>query len=269
MVGKFISRTCGAHAPGQPQRREGLGNPHSEGEARSPERGADDWRGDADGWQDGADGWRGGADGSLRGSNRPHPAPHRPDLAAHCPDLAAGAPRRLDGRPSSFVSFSQEDTMTREEYEKRRRALEEQLRADIALMNAAHETRIRSLERLWQDTAEDGSGPAQPAIPAPAQKELRPRGSVINDLDAALPGLPQVFDKHDVVQPWATSRPIRLSSARSSSSRPKGPSRSKSTAPAAPPPATARPAPPDSPGSLRALPSTLLHVGVPKAWVAR
>lgn len=99
--------------------------------------------------------------------------------------------------------------MTREEYEKRRRALEEQLRADIALMNAAHETRIRSLERLWQSTAEDSldsdrpaasAAPVQPAKPAPAPKQLRPRGSVINDLDAALPGLPKVFDKHDIAR---------------------------------------------------------------------
>jgi hypothetical protein len=99
--------------------------------------------------------------------------------------------------------------MTREEYEKRRRALEEQLRADIALMNAAHETRIRSLERLWQSTAEDrlasdrpvtSAAPVQPAKPAPAPKQLRPRGSVLNDLDAALPGLPQNFDKHDVIR---------------------------------------------------------------------
>ena len=94
--------------------------------------------------------------------------------------------------------------MTREEYEKRRRALEEQLRADIALMNAAHETRIRSLERLWQDTAEDSSESARPAAPVqpaqPAPKRLRPRGSVLNDLDAALPGLPKEFDKHDIAR---------------------------------------------------------------------
>ena len=97
--------------------------------------------------------------------------------------------------------------MTREEYEKRRRALEEQLRADIALMNAAHETRIQSLERLWQATAEDRPDSARPAAsPAPAQpakpvpKQLRPRGSVLNDLDAAFPGLPEEFDKHDVIR---------------------------------------------------------------------
>ena len=97
--------------------------------------------------------------------------------------------------------------MTREEYEKRRRALEEQLRADIALMNAAHETRIRSLERLWQDTAEvslDSARPVESAAPVPPEKpaprQIRPRGSVLNDLDAAFPRLPKDFDKHDVIK---------------------------------------------------------------------
>ena len=37
--------------------------------------------------------------------------------------------------------------MTREEYEERRCALEEQHRADIALLNAAQELRLRALDR--------------------------------------------------------------------------------------------------------------------------
>ena len=40
--------------------------------------------------------------------------------------------------------------MTREDYEERRRALEEQHRADVALLNATQELRLRSLERLWR-----------------------------------------------------------------------------------------------------------------------
>ena len=94
--------------------------------------------------------------------------------------------------------------MTREEYEERRRAFEQQHRADVALMNAAQEARIRSLDRLWQETL-DGERPAgapvQPAPPpAPAPKPTRPRNSVINDLEDALPQLPQVFDRQDVVR---------------------------------------------------------------------
>src|SRR5215213_8927520 len=57
----------------------------------------------------------------------------------------------LDGGASASVCFFQEDTMTREEYEERRRAFEEQHRVDVALMNAAQEARIRSLDRLWQE----------------------------------------------------------------------------------------------------------------------
>jgi hypothetical protein len=55
----------------------------------------------------------------------------------------------------------QEDAMTGKEHEERRRALEEQLGADIALLNAAHEARIRALDRLQQE-APDGELPAAP-----------------------------------------------------------------------------------------------------------
>ena len=88
--------------------------------------------------------------------------------------------------------------MTREQYEERRRALEEQLRADIALVQAAHEVRVRSLERLWQG-AREGNERVVPATPAAVRNPSRPRGSVLDDLEAALPRLPDVFDKRDVV----------------------------------------------------------------------
>jgi hypothetical protein len=73
----------------------------------------------------------------------------------------------LDGRASGFVCFHQEDTMTREEYEERRRALEEQHRADIALLNAAQELRLRALERFWREGVEEGE-------PVPAAAALIP-----------------------------------------------------------------------------------------------
>ena len=108
--------------------------------------------------------------------------------------------------------------MTRSEYEERRRALEAQRQADIALINAAHETRVRSLDRLWQATAEDdgnlvmpaapGNGalpapaarPAVSAPPAAARRSMRGRGEVQSDLDEAFPQLPEVFDKRDVAR---------------------------------------------------------------------
>lgn len=85
--------------------------------------------------------------------------------------------------------------MTREQYEERRRAIEGQLRADIALVHAAHEVRVRSLERLWQGARE---GDQESASPAAAHHPPRPRGSVLDDLAAALPRLPDIFDKRDV-----------------------------------------------------------------------
>lgn len=114
----------------------------------------------------------------------------------------------LDGRAPASVCLFQEDTMTGQEYEERRRAPEEQLRADIALLNAAHEARIRALDRLRQE-APGGELPAagteipratvQPA-PPPAPKPMRPRYSVVNDLEAALPKLPQIFKRQDILR---------------------------------------------------------------------
>lgn len=108
--------------------------------------------------------------------------------------------------------------MTRSEYEERRRALEAQRQADIALINAAHETRIRSLDRLWRATAEDDAVLALPAavetraLPAPAAlpavsappaesaRKMRGRGEVQDDLEEAFSQLPEVFDKRDVTR---------------------------------------------------------------------
>ena len=108
--------------------------------------------------------------------------------------------------------------MTQEEYEERLRALEEQHRADIALLNAAHETRLRSLARLRDDAVErqrDGAVPeaasatapahaaaVEPpaAAPAPSEKPALARYTVLSDLEEALPDLPEVFDRHDIIR---------------------------------------------------------------------
>ena len=108
--------------------------------------------------------------------------------------------------------------MTRKELEERLRALEAQHQADIALMNAAHEARIRSLLSVWQTVAPPAPAPqlvaatlpepspapppppAPPANPQPAPKPRRERYSVLEDLDEVFPNLPDVFDKHDIVR---------------------------------------------------------------------
>jgi len=88
--------------------------------------------------------------------------------------------------------------MTQEEFEERRRALEERHRADVALMNEAHAARLRSLEELRQASgpADRGQAAPQPSPPAPARQP----GRVLDDLGEALTDLPEVFDKNDVAR---------------------------------------------------------------------
>jgi hypothetical protein len=98
--------------------------------------------------------------------------------------------------------------MRRSEYEQRRRASEEVYQADLELIRSAHEARLRSLEALWlADPEEDGSGDPPPA-PAthPAPRLVRP--PLAQALDDALSGLPEVFDKNDVIRAlgWTPDR---------------------------------------------------------------
>ena len=94
--------------------------------------------------------------------------------------------------------------MTREEYEERLRGLSEQLEADIAMVRAGHEARVRSLESLWQAAkAGDEKAAVPAAVPAPPdapRETARPPGATYNDLCDILPRLPEVFDKRDIVR---------------------------------------------------------------------
>jgi|SRR6185436_1946878 len=101
--------------------------------------------------------------------------------------------------------------MDREEYSRRRRALEEIYRADLELVRAAHEARVRSLEALWTAVSpEPAPGPAdsplEPAAPQAARPPRRP--SLRTALEAVFPQLPEVFEKKDVVAAigWTPSR---------------------------------------------------------------
>lgn len=91
--------------------------------------------------------------------------------------------------------------MTRDEYEERLRALEAQLQADIALVRAGHEARVRSLGSLWQAATAGAAIPAPAPVPAAVpQKTARPAWSTLGDLQEALPRLPEVFDKRDIAR---------------------------------------------------------------------
>jgi hypothetical protein len=136
--------------------------------------------------------------------------------------IVRGAAERIDILPRQerigSILLCQEVTMTQKEYEERRRALEQELEADLALIHAAHEARLRSLDRLRQLATEGNepgavsgpftAAPNRPATPrdavpppaAVARKPARPPGAFLNDLDAVLSRLPEVFDKKDVTR---------------------------------------------------------------------
>jgi len=119
--------------------------------------------------------------------------------------------------------------MRHNEYERRRRLLEQQLRSDVDLLRAGYQAKLQALEMLWLASPEDGqealgnssvrllgetlpSEPVQasetpglsetldgsetPAAKAPT-RTLR-RGEVLEEVTAALPELPEVFDRQDV-----------------------------------------------------------------------
>lgn len=126
--------------------------------------------------------------------------------------------------------FAGEDGMKWSEYEQRRRAMERQLEADIELLRAAHETRLRALDQLWLDLSEkdqlsptgspeaSGAGEETAAQPGPdtgtqaevpigtpngtqAPPEIRKGyGEVSLDIERVFDSLPEVFDRPELVR---------------------------------------------------------------------
>jgi len=101
--------------------------------------------------------------------------------------------------------------MDRDEYERRKAALEGIYRADLDLVRAAHQARLRSLEALGHPGApaaisEPAPPPApEPPPPAPARK-LPPH--LRTAIEEILPELPVHFEKKDVITAlgWTPSR---------------------------------------------------------------
>jgi hypothetical protein len=89
------------------------------------------------------------------------------------------------------------------EYQRRRRAIEQQLQEDLELLRAASQAKLLALEQLWIASA---SGPPDAASVTPASAEsrspapVRRRGDVLADILEVFPRLPDVFDKSDVVR---------------------------------------------------------------------
>ena len=102
--------------------------------------------------------------------------------------------------------------MKRNEYEQRKRILDEQLRTALDLVHAGHRAQLQMLELLWRTSggeAEPASAAEPPEAPSfpepqekapPAPKQRREAHSLYFDVLEALPQLPENFTKHDVIR---------------------------------------------------------------------
>lgn len=92
--------------------------------------------------------------------------------------------------------------MTREEYEARRRRLDEELRAAVEMLKTGHQTQVQALNLLWRMSSEGGAQPVAPPPPAEPKAAARRRGAGVlrDDVAAILPRLPELFTKDDIAR---------------------------------------------------------------------
>lgn len=88
--------------------------------------------------------------------------------------------------------------MTRQEFEERRRRLDEELHTGIELLEASHRARVRALEHLWAEEEGGNVGAVSPRNAVPAAKPRRPAWQLHNAVVRALEHLPEVFSKDDL-----------------------------------------------------------------------
>src|SRR4029077_18202829 len=99
-------------------------------------------------------------------------------------------------------------TMNRNEYERIRARLEEQRRSGIALVEAAYQAQIRSVDLVWRLQGEEGdaaleevvsaAATVQAPLPVPEVPRQRSGPEVEDDVRAAFPRLPDRFTRRDV-----------------------------------------------------------------------
>jgi len=92
--------------------------------------------------------------------------------------------------------------MTRDEYEARRRRLDDELRSAMEMLKAGHQAQVQALDLLWRISTDGATAPSpSPAVPAPAPKaRRRGPGELLQEVIAILPQLPEQFTKDDVVK---------------------------------------------------------------------
>ncbi|HEV2853216.1 MAG TPA: hypothetical protein VHC97_10475 [Thermoanaerobaculia bacterium] len=100
--------------------------------------------------------------------------------------------------------------MKRNEYEQRKRILDEQLRMALDLVHAGHRAQVQMLEMLWRtsggEAAEASEAPSLPVPPeaplpsSPPTKQRRNAHELYFEVVEALPQLPEDFTKNDVLR---------------------------------------------------------------------
>jgi len=99
--------------------------------------------------------------------------------------------------------------MTREEYERRKRRIEEETRSAVELVEAGGRVQLRALELVWMTSGEDSLDapfllPAPGALDAAEAGSVRPapRRSVAEierDVRTALARCPETFERRDII----------------------------------------------------------------------
>jgi hypothetical protein len=94
------------------------------------------------------------------------------------------------------------------EYQRRRRQLDDELRAGIEMLQEGHRTKVERLDRLWLEAGEEApaSPPVLPEAPPPAPvppepsplRERREAGALRDDVEAALTAVGDEFEKRDL-----------------------------------------------------------------------
>jgi hypothetical protein len=87
--------------------------------------------------------------------------------------------------------------MTRNEFEQHKRALDDQLRLAMELLQAGHRSRVQALETAWR--ASEAGAAAEPELAAPPRIR-QPAGSLYDEVLSVLAQLPEEFDKNDVLR---------------------------------------------------------------------
>jgi hypothetical protein len=89
--------------------------------------------------------------------------------------------------------------MTRDEYEARKRRLEEDLRSGMELLQASFQTQVRALEMVWMGSSGEAAAMLQ-AAPAPEEKRpaRRTPEQLAEDFFDVLEKLPEPFDRGDI-----------------------------------------------------------------------